>query len=388
MIERKKIMVLILPIILAFMVLINPITFTFAVNENLAQNSKASILMEATSGEILFENNSLESIPIASVTKQMTLLLIFEKIKSGELDLNESLCASENAAHMGGSQVFIDANSNYYVKDLLKAIVIASANDASVMLAERISGSEDNFVSLMNEKAKELKLENTNYKNCTGLPAPSQYSCAKDVAKVMRKLLDYPLYFELSGIWMEDFSHPNGRVTQMANTNKLIRFYEGCDAGKTGSTNEAGFCLAATAKKGDLRLISVVLGADTSKNRFNDAKSQFEWGFANFQSSKVIDKTTDYSTFIKIQKAKESSFVITPEEDFCLVSKKGSNPVYEIKQDLKNNLSAPLKSGDIVGKLVVFKDENIVKEINLIILNNVESKNIFETTKSIFNEWN
>lgn len=355
--------------------------------EDLTPSSKASILMEYETGEVLNEQNSLEQLPIASVTKLMTILLTMENLENGNLTLEQKITASENASSMGGSQVFIDANAEYQVKNLLKAVIVASANDASVALAEEIAGSEEVFVEQMNQKAKELKLENTNYVNCTGLPAPSQYSCAKDVAVIMREILNYPLYFEISKIWIEDFEHPSGRVTGMANTNKLVRFYNGCDAGKTGSTNEAGFCLCATAKRNGIRLISVVLGSPSSKERFKDASTQFDWGFKNFESVKLVSTENNLAENVKLEKAKEDNLIISAEEDFCKVVKRGNKPNYDVTIELPKKLQAPLKMGDAVGKIIVTEDGEVKKEINIIVKENVQSKNYFETTKTILKDW-
>lgn len=359
----------------------------FADSKNITPNSKASILIECDSGQVLMEENSNQKLPIASVTKQMTILLALEKIESKELDPQKILTASKYAASMGGSQVFIDANSEYKVIDLLHAIVIASANDASVMIAEEIAGSEEEFVKMMNQRARELGLENTHYTNVTGLPAPMHYSCAKDVAYVLRELTKYPLYFEISGIWMEDFIHPGGRVTNMANTNKLIKFYDGCDAGKTGSTNEAGFCLSATAKRNGMRLISVVLGADSGRNRFKDAASQFDYGFANFESTKVLDKNKNLSCDCILEKAKTNELILCPTEDFSVVNKKGEKANFETHINLPNKIFAPLKKGDIVGNVVITKQGIIQKQIDIIVMQDVQEKSYFEMAKTILQKW-
>ena len=358
-----------------------------AADSGLTPNSKASVLIECGSGQILAEKDSTKQLPIASVTKLMTILLTLENIENGNLTLDTKVVASENAAGMGGSQVFLDANSEYVVKNLLKAVIVASANDASVALAETIAGSEQAFVEMMNNKAKQLNLQNTNYVNCSGLPAPSQYSCAIDVANIMRELTQYPLYFELSKIWMEDFEHPSGRVTTMANTNKLIRYYQGCDAGKTGSTNEAGYCLAATANKNNMRLISVVLGADTSKNRFADASNQLNFGFANYESTKVVDSQKNMAEQVSLQKAKENNLILLAEEDYFVVNKKGEKPELETQINLPNKLNAPLKQGDVVGTITISKNGVVEKEINIIVQEDVEAQGYWQTTKSILEKW-
>ena len=349
------------------------------------QNGKASILVDYGTGQILSESNPTEHLPIASVTKLTTLLLTFEAIANNELQLDEILTASENAAGMGGSQVFIDANSDYTVENLLHAIIISSANDASVMIAERLGGSEEGFVALMNERVKELGAQNTNYTNCTGLPSANAYSCANDVALVMREVVKYPLYFEISKIWMEDFQHPSGRTTEMANTNKLLRSYSNCDAGKTGSTNEAGYCMSATAKKGDMRLISVVLGAKDSKSRFAACTEMFNWGFANYDSVKLIDSTQMLENIPAVNKAK-SDVIFKPQEDYFVLTKKGENSNIAINYEY-NKLVAPIPMNAVVGKIVLTDNNKVIKEINIVAANNVESKSYKDTLHDIINNW-
>ena len=240
--------------------------------------------MDETSGVQLYAKNDETRLPIASMCKIMTLLLAFEAVDCGELTYEEEITVSERAAGMGGSQVFLGAGLSYRTDELLKSIAVCSANDSCVAIAERIAGSEGAFCAEMNERAKELGAENTLFANCTGLPKEPQYSCAKDVALMLRALHKYEKYHEYSHIWLEDFVHPDGRTTQMTNTNKLIRSYQGCAGGKTGFTNEAGFCLAAAAQRGETQVISVVVGADSSQNRFSAVSSLFDYAFDNFES--------------------------------------------------------------------------------------------------------
>ena len=234
---------------------------------------KAAYLCDFESGTVAYAQNETERLPIASMCKIMTLLLSFEAVDEGNLTYDELGPVSENASGMGGSQVFLGSNLSYPAEELMKSVAVCSANDSCVALAERIAGSESLFIEKMNNRARELGAENTLFANCTGLPKEPQYSCAKDVALMLRELLTHQKYYEFSKVWLEDFSHPDGRVTTMTNTNKLIRFYEGCDGGKTGFTNQAGFCLAATAKRGDMRLVSVVIGAESSDKRFESTKN-------------------------------------------------------------------------------------------------------------------
>ena len=357
----------------------------FAVSAEKVEAGKSRVLMEYQTGQILSEFNSKEHLPIASVTKLMTLLLAFEALDNGDLTLDKELIASENAAGMGGSQVFIDANSTYTVENLLHAVIISSANDASVMLAEEIAGSESDFVTLMNEKAKSLGALDTNYCNCTGLPSANAYSCANDVALIMKEVLKYPLYFEISKIWMEDFQHPSGRITEMANTNKLLKRYTGCDAGKTGSTNEAGFCMSATAKKNNMRLIAVVLGAESSQARFDTCTTMFDWGFANYSSTCILDKDKDLNVeFTK--KKKKNVPIIRASDNYYTLNKKGEQ--VDVKVDyIFDNVSAPLNKGNIVGKAIISQDEIVLDEIDLVVANDIETFTYGDSIKEISKHW-
>ncbi|MGN0822839.1 MAG: D-alanyl-D-alanine carboxypeptidase family protein, partial [Candidatus Gallimonas sp.] len=230
---------------------------------------KSAYLCDFDTGTVVYRQNETERLPIASMCKIMTLLLSFEAVDDGALSYDEQIVISDRAAGMGGSQVFLDANLAYSAEQLMKSVAVCSANDSCVALAERIAGSEEAFVEKMNARARELGAENTLFANCTGLPREPQYSCAQDVSVMLRALLTHGKYYEFSKVWLEDFAHPDGRTTSMTNTNKLIRFYKGCDGGKTGYTAQAGFCLASTAKRGDTRLVSVVIGAESSDKRFS-----------------------------------------------------------------------------------------------------------------------
>ncbi len=255
----------------------------FNINDTKAEsvNYKATYCIDANSKTVISSFNENEKLPIASMTKIMLLNLIFENEKQGNISFDDEIVVSENASSMGGSQVFLEQNQSYKIGELVKSIVVASANDSSVALAEHLYGSEENCVQKMNEYAKELNLQNTHFANCTGLPKPMHYSSSKDMAMMFLNLINYEKYFDYSTIWLENFKHKNG-TTEMANTNKLVKFYEGCDGGKTGFTNEAGFCLTATAKRGNMRLVSVVIGANTSKDRFNAVSTMFNDGFNNY----------------------------------------------------------------------------------------------------------
>ncbi len=348
-------------------------------NTELSLGGKAQILMDYQTGEVLLENNARSHLPIASVTKLTTLLLCFEAIEDGKLSLDEKLVASEHAASMGGSQVFIESGGEYCVAELLRAIAIASANDASVMMAERIGGSEEHFVEMMNARVENLGGRDTHYTNCTGLPSAAAFSCAMDVARVLQMVITHPLYFEISKVWTEDFVHPNNRVTQISNTNKLLKRYAFCDGGKTGSTFEAKFCMGATAKKGDLRLISVVLGADSSESRFNSIERMFEWGFNNFVSQKIVDSTKNIEIDVRLGKTALSA---RPAKDYSIVVMKNENPDFDVSYNMLK-LRAPVNKDDIVGKVIISSDGVAVEEIDLVASNDVEELSVWEIAKKI-----
>ena len=351
----------------------------------IAVQGKSAILLDADTGEVLFASNEKERLPIASMTKIMTLLLAFEEIDAGRLDLGEEVLVSENASGMGGSQVFLDANTNYTLSDLIKSITVSSANDASVAVAERISGSEQSFVQKMNEKAGQLGLENTNFVNCTGLPAEGGYSCANDVAVMFRELIKHPKYFDFSTIYLDTLTHPSGRETQLSNTNKLVRFYEGCDGGKTGSTSEAKFCLCATAKRSDIRVIACVIGCENSKIRNAQVSNLFNYAFNNFRNKKLVD-VNDYVT-IPVNKASKQSFVAGPEEGFSLTTKVSDENSIEIKQTIFENLSAPILKGQKVGEISIFKNNQLIKAINIVAKEDVLGKGYIDSLRELFRMW-
>lgn len=326
--------------------------------------------MDKTSGEILEAEHAEEAMPVASIVKLMTILLTLEEIENGNLKTSDLISISENASHMGGSQIFLDPNVEYEAGNLLKSVIVCSANDSSVALAEHIAGSEQLFVGRMNAKARELKLKNTNYENATGLPSPNQYSCASDVGKILREVLDYDLYHEYSKVWLEDFVHPSGRVTEMTNTNKLIRFYEGCIGGKTGSTNEAKYCLASGAKRGNLTLIAVVLGSENSTERFDNVRSLLNYGFSNFEN-KILFSQENLNGMRIFMQGQNKSMGLVAENEVSMVIKKGE----EVRVDLKYNLPDSLKrikENEVVGYVDVIVNGSKHKTVNLVSNSTIE----------------
>ncbi|MCM1324920.1 MAG: D-alanyl-D-alanine carboxypeptidase [Acetobacter sp.] len=349
-------------------------------------SSKAACLVDCASGHVLYEKDATTHLPVASMVKMMTVLLTLEEIDSGNLTLDTMITTSENASGMGGSQVFIDPYVEYRTEDLLKGVIMASANDASVALAEHISGSEKVFVNKMNARAKELGMNDTNYSNCTGLPAPEQYSCAKDSAIVLKEVVSHELYHKYSTIWMDELIHPSGRKTELVNTNRLIRYYDGCDGGKTGSTNEAGCCLSASAKRGDMRLISVVVGAKNSQTRFNECSSLFNYGFANFENRSILNSEVAVNN-LPVSKGKVETVDLYVSESFNIVLPKGDNGEYEVSYELPAKVNAPTKAGDVVGKAVVSKDGTVIKEIPVIVKTDIEKLSYKDCIDRVISKW-
>ena len=348
--------------------------------------SKSACLVDYASGTMLYGHNPKEHLPIASMVKMMTILLTLDEFDKGSLTEETMITTSENASGMGGSQVFIDPYVEYSAGDLLKSVIMASANDASVALAEHISGSEKAFVNKMNQKAKELGMNDTYYVNCTGLPAPEQYSCAIDCAVVLKEVAEHELYHKYSTIWMDELVHPSGRKTELVNTNRLIRYYDGCDGGKTGSTNEAGCCLSASAVRNNMRLISVVIGAKNSQTRFNECTKLFNYGFANYESKKIVDSTLP-ALSLKVNKGKVDNADIYANEDYAVVVKKGDAHNYEVTYDSPNKISAPTREGDIVGKAIISKEGSVVKEIDLEVRANIDALSLKDCFDKVVENW-
>lgn len=348
--------------------------------------TKSVYLTETGTGEVLFAKNENERLTIASMTKIMLLNLVFEAVDGGNLSFDEEITVSENASGMGGSQVFLEKNGKYKAEDLIKSVIIASANDASVALAERLFGSETECVSAMNKKCEEWKLENTLFSNCTGLPKPTQYSSAKDVSVMLSKLITHKEYFRFSKIWTDEITHNAGRKTGLTNTNKLVRFYDGCDGGKTGFTSESGFCLAATAKRGALRLIAVAIDSPDSKTRFAEVSSMFNYGFDNFTSKMAVDSSKPLEIKAEVDKGVKEKVKIIPENDVFVFGEKSKkqNVTIDFKPD---KICAPIKSGEKAGELIVFKDNVEYKRVNVLAAEDIAKKTYFAYIKDIARKW-
>lgn len=348
---------------------------------------KAAYLCDYESGTEVYAKNPTKRLPIASMCKIMTLLLSFEAVESGELAYDEMITVSENASGMGGSKVFLETNLQYRADELMKTIAVCSANDSCMALAERICGNETAFIERMNERAKELGAENTLFANCTGLPKEPQYSCAKDVAVMLREMLTHEKYYEFSRVWLEDFAHPDGRTTQITNTNKLIRFYDGCDGGKTGFTNEAGFCLAATAKRGDMRLVSVVIGAENSKTRFEDTKAMLNYCFNSYESATMLGQG-ELELSVPVKGSKTRSVNVVAEKSLTLFRKKGETRDANVEYVLEQELKAPVCAGDVVGEAVLYLDGVETDRTKLLAGKGADQYSWWEAFREIAHQWN
>lgn len=323
--------------------------------------SPSAILCEASTGQVIFEKNADERRPVASVNKVMTILLTLEAVDEGRVSLEDQVTVSPRAASMGGSQAFLDAGERYKLSELLKTVIVASANDSAVALAEHLAGTEESFVRLMNTRAEELGLTNTHYANCTGLPAQEHYTTARDVAKLSAQLDLYPIYYRYSTIWMDEIKHRGGRVTSLTNTNRLIRFYPGCDGYKTGSTNEARYCVSATAKKEGMRLIAVVLGTPAGQTRFDEARAMLEYGFANVQlvtpiaQGQALDDMT-----VPVRLGGRDEVSVLSGGTCSLLERRGEKNALSLEAALVEKVNAPVYAGDVLGEIRVKRGDEVV----------------------------
>ncbi len=323
---------------------------------------KSSILMCMDTGDIIKEENAYEHLSPASVTKIMSILLFMEAIDSGKIKLDDMVAASENAVSKGGSQIWLEVGEKMSVNDLLKAVIISSANDACTLLSEYVAGSSTAFVDMMNAKVKELGLKNSNFENCTGLDDDinNHYSCAYDLAVIAKEVMKYDLVKKYSTVWLDSL---RGGKTELNNTNKLVNSYNGITGLKTGTTSNAGFCLCATAERDGMRLVSVVLGADTSNDRFKKTTELLDFGFANYKLSKItLDKTK--ITPVKIKQGRVKNIVpVSNNTDSILVTKNAGKFEYEYK--IKKSVKAPVKKGDILGEVLVMCENEQVASVPL-----------------------
>lgn len=352
----------------------------------LTKNAKGSILVESTTGEIIYKKDENKKFAPASMTKIMTLILIMEEIEKGNLKWNEKLTISKNASSMGGSQIYLEEGEKMKVEDLIKGIAMASANDAVVALAERISGSEEAFVFKMNEKAKKLNLKNTNFKNATGLDVANHYSTAKDMSVMARELIKHEKILEFSGKYEDYLRQDTDKKFWLVNTNKLMKSYDGMDGLKTGYTKEAGYCLTATAKKNNMRLIGVVMGEETSSIRNEEMKALLDYGFNQYKVKTLLTKNKPLGKY-KHDKMQMKNVNIVSKNDINILNKKSNknrNVTYKYK--VTNN-KLPIRKGENIGKIEVFEKNKKIFVGEITIDKNVQKANILHLFIKYFYEF-
>lgn len=364
----------ILLIIMSFFVL----NLSVLAEEDFAPSAKSAILVDNLSGKVLYEKNADEKLAPASMTKLASMLIVMEAIDNGNLKLEDKVTISEEAANMGGSQVFLQAGEVYTVHDLLKSVAIASGNDAVVALSEKVGGSVSGFIDMINKRLKELGATNTNFVNPHGLDAEGHYSTARDMSIIARELLRHEKILEYTSIYEEYLEKNDGSRIWLVNTNRLVRFYDGVDGLKTGFTKTAGYCLTATAKKNNFRLISVVMGEDTTENRSSDTVKMLNYGFNTFKIN-IIKKKWESLGKVRVEKGKQDFANIVLLNDATEILK-NTDPVSEYKFNLKvDKIKAPLKIGDIVGSAeIIDNDGNIVDEVDVTIDKEIKKANILD----------
>ena len=351
---------------------------TTTTNNDFDVDAKSAILMEANTGKILFSKNETTEASPASVTKIMTLLLVMEAIKDERISLSDNVFISEYAASMGGSQVFLEEGEEMKVEELIKCTVIASANDAAVALAEHIGGSEKNFVNMMNTRASELKMSNTNFENVTGLDdtAKNHFTSAKDIAIMSQELIKHDLILKYSTLWQDTIR--NGEFT-LTNTNRLVRYYDGCNGLKTGSTDKAGYCISATAKRGDMQLIAVIMGAETRDIRNAAARSLLDYGFSNYGIYTNKEQFLENIKIINGTKGETQAF----SSEFSAVIPKGMLKKVEMTFEIPETVAAPLKSGDVVGRIVYKIGDEQIGASNIFIKEDIAKITVLDIFKNL-----
>lgn len=361
-------------ICLLFILLFIPIV-VYGEELNLAESAKSAIMIEASTGEVLYSKNPNEKLAPASMTKIMSLILIMENIESGNIKWDDTVVASSNASSMGGSQIFLKTGEVMKVEDLVKAICVASANDAVVAMAEKIAGTEEAFVKLMNDKARSLGTKNTNFKNSTGLDIEGHYSTARDMSIMARELIRHQKILEFSSIYEDYLRKGTANSFWLVNTNKLVRYYDYIDGLKTGFTDDAGYCLTATGKKNGMRLITVVMKEDNTNNRTKDTIAMMDYGFNMYSINNVVSKDKVLGNMDVNLGIKEKVDII-PTEDVNIVNNKQKESK-EYSYDIKlNNVTAPIKKGDIVGKLDIYEASKYLKSVNITVKENIKKANI------------
>lgn len=360
--------------------------FASATESGFDVDAKSALLMEYSSGKIIYEKDSHQKLPPASVTKVMTMLLVMEAVDAGKITLNDKVTASEFACSMGGTQIFLSPGEVRTVEELLKGVAIESANDAAVALAEFLGGTEEQFVHSMNERAKELGMKDTVFSNCNGLPIENHYTSAYDIALMSRELLKHRRIFDYTRIWSETITEGRAEPFTMYNKNKLVRFYRGCDGLKTGSTSEAKFCISATALRDGMRLIAVIMGSPTSKIRNREASKMLDLGFAKYGVIKLAGAGEAIAD-VKTVKGRSSSVKAAPKEDLAVLVEKGSKD--EVSKEIRicKEVGAPVKKGDKLGEMIASVNGAEAGRVDIVSLDSVDRAGASDLIGRAFHRW-
>lgn len=350
-------------------------------------SSPSAMLVEADTGTVIFEKGADERRQVASVTKLMTLLICLEKLEAGEISLNDQVSISPEAAGQIGSQALLDANAVYPLETLLHATIIASANDAACALAEHMAGSEAAFAELMNARAQELGMTNTFYTNSTGLPDSAQYTTARDVALLACEVCKHPQYFEHASVWMDTLIHPSGRTTDLTNTNRLVRFYDGCDGLKTGSADVSKYCLVSTAKKNGMRLIAIVLGTPVSQTRFDEARAMMDYGFASYRRVTLLKTGDRLGKTVRVRLGMQDELEAAAGGGVSMLIRPGQEKQLSLEVELPEEVNAPIKQGDTLGVVRVLMNGEIIAKLPAVASEDAGMPGVLEGFVRLFANW-
>ena len=349
--------------------------------------SPSAMLVEAQTGTVIFEKDADERRQVASVTKLMTLLICLEKLEAGEISLEDPVTVSPTAAGQIGSQALLDANATYTLEQLLHATIIASANDAACALAEYMAGTEAAFAELMNQRAQELGMNDTYYVNSTGLPDSAQYTTARDVAVLACEVCRHELYFEHASVWMDTLTHPSGRTTDLTNTNRLVRFYDGCDGLKTGSADVSKYCLVATAQKNGLRLIAIVLGTPVSQTRFDEARAMMDYGFASYRRVTLLQTGDLLGKTVRVRLGMQEELEAAAGSGVSMLLRPGQEKQLSLEVELPQEITAPVAKGDTLGVVRVLLNGEVIARLPAVASQDVGMPGLLEGFVRLFANW-
>lgn len=352
-----------------------------------AVTAPSAILAEASTGTIIFEKNADERREVASITKLMTALLVFEALESNQIALGDRVTVSKTAAAMKGSQALLDAGASYTVEDLLRTTIMASANDSAVALAEHLAGTETAFVERMNERAGALGMHDTHYVNCTGYPQEGQYTTARDVLTLCCEVALHPAYFTYASVWIDTLEHPGGRITDLTNTNRLVRFYDDCDGFKTGSTDAAKYCLSATAERDGMRLVAIVLGAQASQTRFDEARAMLDYGFATYQRMMIANKGDLLGENVPVRGGSAEEVPLMLGSGLSMLLKKGQESQLKLELSMPDSVDAPVQRGDMIGVVNVLLGQRLIAKLNCVAASDVPRPGFIEGLYRILHTW-